>query len=170
MRSVLRVLLIATTSVTLFTGVAATLGPTPVHASDGAQAPPAATKTTAEPPAKDVASQGMTITAWVSLFGALLSGVFAALAYKLSRTTAFRTATIESQRMLLDINKAYLADPKLLAIEGEYDASTVTDPEFPAKLKAMAYMKLNVFEVVYASFPTSLSSLVFCQAKFSWPL
>jgi len=152
MRFVLRVLLIAT-SVTLFTGAEATLGPTPVYASDGAQAPPAATKTTAEPPGKDIASQGMTTTAWVSLFGALLSGLFAALAYKLSRTNAFRTATIESQRMLLDINKAYLADPKLLAIEGEYDASTVTDPEFPAKLKAMAYMKLNVFEVVFPVLP-----------------
>ena len=153
MRSVLRLLLLVTPFALHFTCAEATRGQAAAPAPEARQTPPSSVQPAPPPPAGDNAQRGMTAAAWVALFGALLSGTFAGLAYKLSRTTAFRTATIESQKMLLEINKAYVAEPKLLALEGEYDASRVTDADFPAKLKAMAYMKLNVFELVFPVLP-----------------
>jgi hypothetical protein len=88
-------------------------------------------------------------SAWASLIGAFI----AALAYILNRSTAYRTATIEAQKLLVEINKQYIADPNLLIIEENYDAARITDENFAAKLKAMAYLKLNVFEVIFAALP-----------------
>jgi hypothetical protein len=66
----------------------------------------------------------------------------------LDRQVAIRSATIEAQKMLLEINKLYVANPALLRIEGE-DAGPVDK----AQLRAMAYLKLNVFEVIFAVLP-----------------
>ena len=88
-------------------------------------------------------------SAWASLIGAFI----AALAYILNRSTAYRTATIEAQKLLVEINKQYIADPKLLIIEERYDGSRIADENFAAKLKTMAYLKLNVFEVIFAALP-----------------
>lgn len=56
--------------------------------------------------------------------------------------------------MLLEINKQYIANPELLHIEGEYAGSVdLTDATVSARLKAMVYLKLNVFEVIVAVLP-----------------
>jgi hypothetical protein len=83
-----------------------------------------------------------------------VSAVVAILGYLLNREAAIRSATIEAQKMLLEINKQYLISPKLLYIEGEYaGAVDLTDTTFNAQLRAMAYLKLNVFEVIFAVLP-----------------
>lgn len=88
-------------------------------------------------------------SAMASLLGAFISG----LAYVLNRSIAYRTATIEAQKLLVEINKQYISCPKLLLIEENYNTSTITDEDFRAKLKAMVYLKLNVFEVIFATLP-----------------
>lgn len=92
---------------------------------------------------------------WITgISAAGVSAVIASLGYMLNRQVAIRSATIEAQKMLLEINKQYVANPALLHIEGEYAGSVVlTDAEFNAKLRAMAYLKLNVFEVIFAVLP-----------------
>jgi hypothetical protein len=88
------------------------------------------------------------------LSAAGVSSVVAVLAYVLNREVAFRSATIEAQKMLLEINKQYVANPKLLLLEGEHVGSVdPTDADFNAQLKAMAYLKLNVFELIFAVLP-----------------
>jgi hypothetical protein len=105
----------------------------------------------------EAGGQGLSDSAWVSLVGAFI----AALAYKLNRSVAHRTVTIEAQKLLVEINKQYISDPKLLAIENEYDAPVPTDVDFTAKLKAVAYLKLNVFEIIFAALPRG-------QARQTW--
>jgi hypothetical protein len=101
-----------------------------------------------EPAGATVWKLPLSDSALVSLFGAFI----ALLAYLLNRSTAYRTATIEAQKMLVEMNKQYISDPKLLLIEENYDASKITAEEL-AKVKAMAYLKLNVFEVIFATLP-----------------
>ncbi len=90
--------------------------------------------------------------AWISAGG--ISAAVAILAYDLNREVAIRTATIEAQKMLLELNKQYVAKPELLYIEGEYIGSVdLKNVAFLAQLKAMVYLKLNVFEVIFATLP-----------------
>jgi hypothetical protein len=91
--------------------------------------------------------------AWITgISAAGLSAIVASLGYMLNRQVAFRSATIEAQKMLLEINKKYVENPKLLHIEGEpLDPSA--DAAFMAQLRAMVYLKLNVFEVIFAVLP-----------------
>jgi hypothetical protein len=107
-----------------------------------------------------LSSEGAEVTqqkalAWMTgLSAATVSAVVAGLAYALNRQLAFRSATIEAQKMLLEINKQYVAHPTLLHLEDEYEGSVdPTDTDFHARLKAMAYLKLNVFEVIFAVLP-----------------
>jgi hypothetical protein len=77
-------------------------------------------------------------------------------AYKLNKTIAERTVTIEAQKLLLEINKQLVSEPALFAI---YDAHPgrqdllARDPRLPKKLEAIGYMHLNVFEIVFAVLP-----------------
>ena len=90
----------------------------------------------------------------LALMIAGVTPVIAFCAYVLNSEVAFRSATIEAQKMLLEINKQYVANPKLLYLEGD-DVGPVdpTDTNFNAQLKAMAYLKLNVCEVIFAVLP-----------------
>jgi len=129
------------------------------------------------PPLSDTAPQGQ--GSWIKRVGSgemltlidglrhdpralvsLLAAFIALLAYLFNRSTAYRTATIEAQKMGVEINKQYISDPKLLRIEGNYDPSKITAEEL-AKLKAMAYLKLSVFEIIFAMLPWG-------QARKSW--
>jgi hypothetical protein len=94
--------------------------------------------------------------AWITgISAAGLSATVASLGYMLNRQVAFRSATIEAQKMLLEINKQYVQNPKLLHIEGEpLDPSA--DAAFMAQLRAMVYLKLNVFEVIFAVLPSGV--------------
>jgi hypothetical protein len=91
------------------------------------------------------------MSSWI---GPLATWVAAAIAvisvyvnWKVSSAISDRTVTIEAQKMLLEINKQYISDTALLALEGEASAKSL-DPA--AKLRAMAYLKLNVFEIIFA--------------------
>ena len=99
-------------------------------------------------------STQQTALSWVTgISAAGVSAVIASLGYMLNRQVAIRSATIEAQKMLLEINKQYVADPTLLYIEGEFSGSVELTETFNAKLRAMAYLKLNVFEVIFAVLP-----------------
>jgi len=92
---------------------------------------------------------------WVSGITAVgaLAAVVGGLGLRLNRVVAFRSATIEAQKMLLEINKQYVAHPELLYLEGEHVGPVPTDDTFKARLKAMTYLKLNVFELIFAVLP-----------------
>jgi hypothetical protein len=109
--------------------------------------------------------------AWITgISAAGVSTVVASLAYMLNRETAFRSATIEAQKMLLEINKQYVANPKLLHLEGEDIGSLdPTDTAFKAQLKAMVYLKLNVFEVIFAVLPAGTERDTWIKF-FEWSL
>jgi hypothetical protein len=99
-------------------------------------------------------TQGRALAWTTGISAAGVSALVASLGYMLNREVAFRSATIEAQKMLLEINKQYVANPKLLHIEGENVGSVdLTDAAFYLQLKAMAYLKLNVFEVIFAVLP-----------------
>jgi hypothetical protein len=75
---------------------------------------------------------------------------------KLSKEIADRTVTIEAQKLLLEVNKQYVSDPRLFAIYDGYpkrDELFKKEPDVLEKVKALGYMKLNVFEVVYSVLP-----------------
>jgi hypothetical protein len=95
------------------------------------------------------------LLAWTTgISAAGVSAVITSLTFMFNRQVAFRSATIEAQKMLLEINKQYMANPKLLCLEGENVAVVdQTDTTFNAQLKAMAYLKLNVFELIFAVLP-----------------
>ena len=52
-------------------------------------------------------NDGLSVSFWAALLGALIP----VLAYKLNRSVAHRTVTIEAQKLLVEINKQYLSDP-----------------------------------------------------------
>lgn len=74
---------------------------------------------------------------------------------KLSQELADRTVNVESQKLLLEINKQYLQDPKLFSIYTDWPNrdELLKDPALNDKIKALGYLKLNVFEIVFAVLP-----------------
>jgi hypothetical protein len=75
---------------------------------------------------------------------------------KLSRGIADRTVTFEAQKLLLEINKQFIADPTLFAIyddDPKHRKALENDSQLKAKVDALGYMKLNVFEVIFAQLP-----------------
>jgi len=77
--------------------------------------------------------------------------------------------TVESQKLLLEINKQYLSCPDLFAIYKDYpgrDELLNKDTKLPEKVKALGYLKLNVFEIVFAVLPTKGSSYKAWEAYF----
>jgi hypothetical protein len=100
-------------------------------------------------------STSQKVLSWATgISAAGVSAFVGILAFQLNRGVAIRSTTIEAQKMLLEINKQYITFPELLYIENEHVGPV--DPEEPktkAKLKAMVYLKLNVFEVIFAVLP-----------------
>ena len=122
--------------------------------------------------------------AWVSSSAvvAVAALVVSILVYlktsELSRKIADRTVTIEAQKLLLEINKLFVSDPRLLIVYRADDQvhkliekiGTETRAElsskapellkaiepvenFAGKLAALGFMLLNVFEIVFAQMP-----------------
>ena len=109
------------------------------------------------------------ISAVVSLSGAIGSLVYFLRNAKLNKQIADRTVTVESQKLLLEINKQYLSCPELFAIYKDYprrDELLKADAKLPEKVKALGYLKLNVFEIVFAVLPTKGSSYMAWEAYF----
>jgi hypothetical protein len=97
-----------------------------------------------------------TVAAVVSLLGAATSALYARKSALQNRQIADRTVTVEAQKLLLEINKQYISDPNLFAIYDDHpgrDQLLKNDPKFLEKIKAMGYLKLNVFEVIFEVLP-----------------
>jgi hypothetical protein len=140
-----------------------------------------ATAKTGEPIPKDTRSaptptdgrttrDGMSIStpgvlpALASLLGALLTGTFGLYFLyrniRLSKAQADRMVRVEAQKLLLEINKLYVSNPALLAIYDDHPGRAELLKEHPTlemKLKALAYLKINVFEIVFAVHPNGPS-------------
>ena len=92
----------------------------------------------------------------VSGVAALFSYIFFWKNRGLNRQIADRTVTIEAQKLLVEINKQYIAHPPLFAIYDDYqgrEGLLATDPTLTEKIKALGYLKLNIFELVYSVMP-----------------
>lgn len=91
------------------------------------------------------------VSAVVSIIAAGLSFYFFIRNLSLAEKNAERTVTVDAQHLLLEINKQYLSDPALFAIYDDWPgrAQALQDPTFADKLKALGYLKLNVFEIVF---------------------
>jgi nucleoid-associated protein YejK len=116
-------------------------------------------------------------SAWVSssavvaVFALIVSILVYRKTSELSRKIADRTVTIEAQKLLLEINKVLVSDPRLFALydkEGdklrgligtlkmELPKKGVTREaaeDLAGKLTAVSLMILNVFEIVFAQMP-----------------
>ncbi len=92
----------------------------------------------------------------LSIIAAGLSFFYFLKNRKLSKEIADRTVTIEAQKFLLEVNKQYISEPKLFAIYDDFpgrDELFKTRPDLLEKVKALGYLKLNVFEIVYSVLP-----------------
>jgi hypothetical protein len=105
-----------------------------------------------------------TISLVVSILSLAVSGYTAFYLfgknYELNRAIAERTVTIEAQKLLLEINKQFVSCPDLFAIYDDYPGRhdlLVSEPKLLPKLRAIAYMHLNVFEIVFAVLPRGTS-------------
>lgn len=115
---------------------------------------------------------GFSSQSWVTSAAlvALVSMVIAAIDYyrtlKLSARIADRAVTVEAQKLLLEVNKVLVADPRLFAIYKEGDELRVLIAKYPSggkaeadisdlpgKLVALGSMLINVFEIVFAQLP-----------------
>lgn len=101
---------------------------------------------------------------------------------ELSRKIADRTVTIEAQKLLLEINKVLVGDPRLFALYKQKDEIHISigeigkelnsadnaelrkeigvsqfDSSFAGKLAALGFMLLNVFEIVFAQMPKDVA-------------
>jgi hypothetical protein len=92
------------------------------------------------------------VSSWIGSAAAWVAAAVAVISvyvnWRVNSAISDRTVTVEAQKLLLEMNKQYISDTALLALEGEASARTL-DPE--AKLRAMAYFKLNVFEIIFAA-------------------
>lgn len=92
----------------------------------------------------------------VSVVAALFSFYFFNENRKLSRQIADRTVSFEAHKLLVEINKQFVADPSLFTIYDdnlENRKALANDRALKAKVEALGYMKLNVFEIVFARLP-----------------
>jgi hypothetical protein len=109
----------------------------------------------AEGPRTSIWIQGLP-GALVSVVAALASYVYFHRNRSLSRQLADRTVTFEAQKLLLEINKQFLANPDLFAIYDHDEKNREKlqgDASLKEKVAALGFMKLNVFEIVYAQMP-----------------
>jgi hypothetical protein len=87
----------------------------------------------------------------ISAVAAGFSIFFAGRAFRHTRKTADRSLTLEAQKMLFEVDKQLISEPKLWSIYDDHPIVTATQdksPEFQAKLEAFAYLHLNMFDVV----------------------
>lgn len=116
-------------------------------------------------------SSWITSAALVTLTGLAFTVFYYYLTLELNKRIADRTVIVEAQKLLLEINKALVTDPRLFSIYKEGDELRVLIAEctpgensdlsigglpisdLPGKLVAFALMLINVFEIVFAQLP-----------------
>ena len=91
----------------------------------------------------------------VSMLAAAVSAWFFVLSFWLSKRMASRSQHLEAQKLLLEVNRQLIADPRLWALYDDHpvrkDPSFEEDsPLLTAKLEAFAFLKLNMFEIILA--------------------
>ena len=86
------------------------------------------------------------LTIIISLSALLASGFTAYRSYFLSEYQLRLNSRLEFHKLLLEVNKATLADPTLRSIYDEFTG----DPADPRKLWTFAYMNLNIFETIFS--------------------
>lgn len=106
--------------------------------------------------------------ALVALVGTAIAVIYYYRTLKLSERIADRAVTVEAQKLLLEFNKALVADPRLFSIykegdelhtliakykTGEKSAVGADTSDLPGKLVALGSMLINVFEIVFAQMP-----------------
>ena len=94
----------------------------------------------------------------VSMFAALISILFFALTFRLSRRMADRSLNLEAHKMLLDINRQLIADPRLWTFYDDHAVASDLELRdksllFRSKLEAFAYLQLNMFEIILLEVP-----------------
>jgi hypothetical protein len=76
----------------------------------------------------------------------------------LNRQWADRTVKLEAQKLLLEVNKQYASNPDLWAVYDvhfdELPPHKQKDKKLQDALRAVAFMKLNIFEIVFSVHPT----------------
>ena len=98
----------------------------------------------------------------VSTCAAVLSAGLFLWNFRLSRRLADRSLNLEGQKMLIEINRQLIADPWLWALYDDHEVRKDPDFEgkcgqsicFQAKLRAFAYLSINMFEIVLAEIPS----------------
>ena len=92
-----------------------------------------------------------------SIGAAALSGYFAYLSYRQARKVSDRGINVEGTRMLLEIDRCLIEDPKLWACIDDHPVRNAEEfknvknaPIFQAKLEAFSYLIINTFEMVLA--------------------
>jgi hypothetical protein len=98
------------------------------------------------------------LPALISFLSAVLSFVFFLLNFRLSRKLSDRSTTIEAHKLLLDIDKQLISDPRLWALQDNHPVAAAlreepADPLLAGKLDAFAYLVLNTFEILLAVHP-----------------
>jgi hypothetical protein len=94
----------------------------------------------------------------VSMFAALISILFFVLTFRLSRRMADRSLNLEAHKMLLDINRQLIGDPRLWTFYDDHPIANDLELKdksllFRSKLEAFAYLQLNMFEIVLLEVP-----------------
>ena len=98
------------------------------------------------------------LPAAASFLSAVLSFVFFLRNFQLSRKLSDRSTTIEAHKLLLDIDRQLISDPRLWALQDDHPVAAAlkedrADPLLAGKLEAFAYMVLNTFEILLAVHP-----------------
>lgn len=118
----------------------------------------------------------ITSAALVALVGTASAVIYYYRTLELSKQIADRVVTVEAQKLLLEINKALVADPRLFSIYKEHDELRVLIAKYtpdenslssggpvisdlPGKLVAFGCMLINVFEIVFAQLPKGAEHL-----------
>jgi len=113
----------------------------------------------------------ITSAALVASAGTAIAVIYYYQTLGLSQRIADRTVTVEAQKLLLEINKTLVADPRLFSIYKEGDELLIliekyaageksklsiggsANSDLPGKLIAFGCMLINVFEIVFAQLP-----------------
>ncbi len=125
----------------------------------------------------------ITSAALVALAGTAFAVFYYYRTLELSERIADRAVTVEAQKLLLEINKALVTDPRLFSIYREGDELHVLIAKYatgknsqlsidgpaisdlPGKVVAFGCMLINVFEIVFAQLPKGPEHLTW-QAYF----
>lgn len=98
------------------------------------------------------------LPAVVSFLSAVLSLIFFLLNFRLNRKVSDRSTAIDGHKLLLELDKQLISDPRLWALQDDHPLPAVVkgepcDPLLAGKLEAFAYMTLNTFEILLAFHP-----------------